>query len=466
MNSVLKSQTNLFNDTSVKTNESEKTLNLSSVQNQSVLLDFNGGQLSSDAGLLLLREVEQQIGIIQDFATTIHDSRDSRYVKHEVVEMLTQRIFQIAAGYEDANDCDCLKDDPILKICADRLPESDEALASQPTMSRFENSITRTYLYRLAKVLIDHFVQSYEKEPKLIVLDFDDTEDEIHGNQQLALFNKFYNSYCFQPLHVYEGISGKLITTILKPGKRSNGKQTLAIVKRLIRYLRAQWPNTVIVFRGDSHFAYHEVMDWIDTQQNVHHVTGLTGYPILQEQVKAHVQRAKKLYKELKRTVRLYHSFYYQADSWNKHRRVVAKIEMTEHGLDLRFIVTDMEQAKANVLYNQIYCHRGNAELYIKDHKLYLKSDRTSCHRFVANQFRLFLSSVAYVLIHALKTNLLKTTRWSNATMATIRLRLFKIGARVRQLKTRIKIELPSSCPIKTTLTKSFQVFEVLNYSG
>jgi hypothetical protein len=466
MNSVLKSQTNLFNDPSKNYNESEKPLNLSSVQNQSVLLDFDGGHLSSDAGLLLLREVEQQIGVIKALADTIHDPRDSRYVKHQLEEMLTQRIFQIAAGYEDADDCDSLKNDPILKMCADRLPESDEALASQPTMSRFENSISRTYLYRLAKVLIDHFIQSYEKEPKLIVLDFDDTEDKTHGNQQLTLFNKFYHSYCFQPLHVYEGISGKLVTTILKPGKRSNGKQALAIVKRLIRYVRAHWPNTIIVFRGDSHFAYPEVMEWIETQKNVHHLTGLTGYPVLKEQVKAHVKRAKQLYEKLKRPVRLFHSFYYQADSWNKPRRVVAKIEKTEHDLNLRFVVTDMEQAKANVLYNDLYCHRGNAELYIKDHKLYLKSDRTSCHRFVANQFRLFLSSAAYVLIHALKTNILKTSRWSNATIATIRLRLFKIGARVRQLKTRVKVELPSSCPVKTTLTKSFQIFEVLQYSG
>jgi hypothetical protein len=465
MNSVLQQQTNLCNENDKKSRQSTAPLNLSAIQNKSLLLDFDGGQLSSDAGLLLLREVEQQIGIIKAFAETIHDPRDSRYVKHQVVELLAQRIFQIAAGYEDANDCDSLKDDPIIKMCADRLPDTDDALASQPTMSRFENSITRTYLYRLAKVLMDHFIQSYEKEPKLIVLDFDDTEDKTYGNQQLLLFNKFYNSYCFQPLHVYEGITGKLITTILKPGKRSNGKQMLAIVKRLIRYLRAHFPNTLIVFRGDSHFAYPELMDWIDSQENVKYVTGLTGYSVLQQKVLSHIKRAKQLYKQLKRTSRLYHSFYYQAKSWNKYRRVVAKIEMTDQGLNLRFVVTDMDQAKANVLYNQIYCHRAHAELCIKDHKLYLKSDRTSCHRFVANQFRLFLYSAAYVLIHALKTNVLKTTQWANATMATIRLRLLKIGARVRQLKTRIKVELPSACPIKTTITTSFQIFELLNYS-
>lgn len=466
MNSVSDNQTNLFCNAKVKSKEPEKPLILSSIQNQSVLLDFDGGQLSSDAGLLLLKEVEGRIGIIKALAEVIHDPRDSRYVKHQSIDLMTQRTFQIAAGYEDANDCDSLKDDPILKMCADRLPETDDALASQPTMSRFENSISRTSLYRFAKALIEHFIESYEQEPDLIILDFDDTEDETYGNQQLTLFNKFCNSYCFQPLHVYEGISGKLIATILKPGKRSNGKQTLAIVKRVINRLRSEWPNTIIVFRGDSHFAYPEVMEWIDAQKDVYHVTGLTGYAPLKEQVKAHIQRAKELYKEQKETVRLYHSFFYQADSWDKHCRVVAKIEMNDRGLNLRFVVTDMVQAKASVLYNDIYCHRGNAELYIKDHKLYLKSDRTSCHRFSANQFRLLLSSAAYVLIHALKTNILKTTQWGNATIETIRLKLFKIGARVRQLKTRIKVELPTSCPIKETLTKSFQIFEVLNYSG
>ena len=177
---------------------------------------------------------------------------------------MTQRVFQIAAGYEDANDCNTLKDDPIFKLCADRLPESDPALASQPTMPRFENSISRTNLYRLARVLVDLFIQSYDEQPNIIVLDFDDTENETHANQQLQLFNNFYKSHCYQPLHVYEGVSGKLIATILKPGKRSDGKQMLMIVKRLIAYLRAHWPKTIFIYRGDSHFAYPDVMAWID----------------------------------------------------------------------------------------------------------------------------------------------------------------------------------------------------------
>ena len=323
MNSVSNTQSQLFssNDTSVATSKSP--LHAISVKDTPVLVDLDGGEMSSDAGLLLLREVEKHIGIIKALASVVTDSRDSRYVRHQTSDLLTQRIFQIAAGYEDANDCDTLRTDPILKICADRQPESDPALASQSTMSRFENSISRTNLFRLARVLADQFIQSYDKAPKIIVLDFDDTEDKTYGDQQLQLFNNFYKSHCYQPLHVYEGLSGKLVTTILKPGKRSNGKQMLMIVKRLIAYLRAEWPATLIIYRGDSHFAYPEVMAWIDTQKQIKHVTGLTGNAVLNKLVDAQVQRAKQQYKDTKKPVRIYHSFPYQAGSWDEHPRVV-----------------------------------------------------------------------------------------------------------------------------------------------
>lgn len=466
MNSVNKSQTSLFSEDQKNLNKNEASnapLNLLNVKGKSVIADFNGGQMSSDAGLLLLREVEQQLGIINSLTDVIYDARDARYVKHSVKEMMMQRVSQIASGYEDADDCDELRKDPIFKMFADRLPETDADLASQPTMSRFENSISKTNLYRLAKVFADKFISSYEKAPKIIVLDFDDTEDKVYGNQQLALFNNYFKEYCYMPLHVYEGLSGNLITTILKPGKRSKGKEMFAIVKRLINYIRRQWPNTILVFRGDSHFAYPEIMEWIDEQKNVFFVTGLTGNSRLNGFIESHVERAKMLYKLYKNKVCLYHSFYYKADSWDKNRRVIVKVEILADGtLNVRYVVTNMEKAKAKQLYTKIYCARGEAELYIKEHKLYLKSDRTSCHRFVANQFRLFLHSAAYVLLHALKTNILRHTQWANATIDTIRMRLLKIGARVRQLKTRVKVELPTSYPLKETLINSFQIFETL----
>ena len=437
------------------------SVSLLNVGNKSVELDFSGGGLTSDAGALLLREVEEQIGLIKAMVEAIHDPRDARYVKHTLTELLIQRIAQIACGYEDANDCNDLRNDPVFKMLAGRFPELDEALASQPTMSRFENSISSTTLYRLAKAFADTFVASYEKAPETIVVDCDDTNNNVHGSQQLSFFNGYYGERCFMPLHVYEGLSGKLITTILK-GKRSNGKQMLAIVKRLISYLRAKWPKTLIIFRGDSHFTYPEVMDWIDTEENVMFVTGLPGNARLREAVKALVEHEKQIFESYGRKTPRFHSFYYQAGSWSTPRRVIAKIEVSERGTNLRFVVTDMEHAKARTLYRVIYCARGEDELYIKDHKRYLKSDRSSCQKFAANQFRLFLHSAAYVFLHTLKTNILKHTQFANATMETIQLRFLKIGARIRELKTKIKVELSSSYPLKDILGRSFQIFELL----
>jgi hypothetical protein len=434
------------------------------VGQKTVLINFNGGFLSSDAGALLLRDVEEQIGLIRKMAEVIPDSRDARYIRHKIEELLSQRVAQIACGYEDADDCDALRNDPIFKMIAGRYPEFGEALASQPTMSRCENSMTRTTLYRLARVFADMFTASYAEEPECIILDFDDTDDPVHGLQQLSLFNNYYKEQCYLPLHVYEGQSGKLITTILKPGKRCTGKQMLAIVKRLIGHLRAAWPKTVILFRGDSHFAYPEVMDWIEAQQDVHYLTGLTGNSRLQKEVQPVVERARRRYarSESEKEVKLFHAFLYQADTWSKPRRVIAKIEVTAKGLNLRFVVTDIRGGTAAQIYTEFYCARGEAELYIKDHKLYLKSDRTSCQEFEANQFRLFLHSAAYVLIHTLKTNLLKHTELATATINTIQLRLLKIGARIRECKTRIVVELPSQYPLKELLLRSFQLCTLL----
>lgn len=432
------------------------------VGEKTVLINFNGGFLSSDAGALLLREVEEQIGLIRKMAEVIPDSRDARYITHKITELLIQRVAQIACGYEDANDCDTLRNDPIFKMTAGRYPEFGEALASQPTMSRFEHSISRTTLYRLARVFADIFIASYEEPPELIILDCDDTDDPVHGNQQLSLFNTYYKEQCYLPLHVYEGLSGKLITTILKPGQRCTGEHMLAIVKRLIRHLRAAWPKTVILFRGDSHFAYPEVMDWIEAQQDVHYLTGLTGNSRLKKEVQPLIDRARRRYARSEKDVKLFHAFLYQADTWSRKRRVIAKVELTAKGLNLRFVVTDFRGATAAQIYTQFYCARGEAELYIKDHKLYLKSDRTSCTEFEANQFRVFLHSAAYVLLHTFKTNLLTHTEFATATINTIQLRLLKIGARIRECKTRIVVELPSQFPLKELLMRSFHIFTLL----
>jgi hypothetical protein len=429
-------------------------LHLASVGTKSVELDFDGGRLSSDAGVVLLKDIDEQLGLTRALAAVLSDPRDGRRIHFTPEDLLKQRVFQIAAGYEDANDANTLRDDPIFKLLLDHLPETGAPLASQPTISRFENRISRTELYRMALVLLEQFIASYASPPSVIVLDVDDTADPVHGEQEQARYDSYYGGYCFLPLHLYEGLSGRLITTILK-AKRFTGTQMLAVLKRLVKHLRHTWPDTLVVFRGDSHFAYPEVMQWIDKQPELHYVTGLTSNAVLQKLAREVVEQAKRAYVSSGRKVTRFHSTRYQAQTWSRSRRVVIKVEVSEQGVNTRFVVTDMEQARTQVLYQHLYCARGQAENEIKDHKLYLKSDRTACHRFEANQFRLLLHSAAYVLLETLRREVLRTTHWASATMETIQLRLLKLGARVHECKDRITISLPSSCPVAPVLRRS-----------
>ena len=429
------------------------------VMGKKVALDFDGGNITSDAGVLLLSETESQLGIISMLTKCINDIRRPSSITHSINELSTQRVFQIACGYEDGNDSNSLRIDPALKMAIGRLPETGLDLASQPTFSRLENMITRRDLYRIAEGFVDHFLASYTEPPEVIVLDFDDTEDVVHGHQQLALFNGYYQETCYQPLHVYEGFSGKLITAILRPGKRPGGREIVSYVKRIVERIRQKWPNTIVVYRGDSHYSAPEVFAFIDQQNDCYSVTGLTRNALLLKRVESLIEHVKQQPAGFKR----YHSFMYKAESWSKPRKVVAKVEMTDIGkLNVRFISTEMLEAKAKALYEEIYCARGNDELYIKDHKTYTKSDRTSCHRFLANQFRLFLHSAAYVLLHSFRANMLKGTSMATATFDTIRLKLLKTGARIIERKTKISVHLPTAYPHQWILSKCLAIFEHL----
>ena len=437
-------------------------LDLFSCQGKKVEVSFHDDHISSDGGVLLLREVEQETGLLQDIASVLKDERDQRYVEHSVETMLRQRVFQIACGYEDANDCNSLKSDPIFKMSADRLPESGSDLASQPTMTRFENAVGNGELYRIAEVFVRHFINSYGEEPPLIVLDCDDTNNNTHGDQQLTLFNHYYGEYCYMPLHIYEGLSGKLITCLLKPGRRSKSANVFSVLNRLIGFIRSYWKKTLIVVRGDSHFASRELMDWAEEQEKLHFITGLASNVKLKTRVAGKLKTAKELFERKKKKITLYHSFEYKAESWGCSQRVVAKIEYSHQGENVRFIVTDLRPYRTKTLYKLGYCGRGKMELFIKNHKRYLRSDRSSCNRFQANQFRLFLHSAAYVLLHTLQNEVLRGTQYAKSTMETLKLKLMKVAARVREIKTRIKIELPKSAPAIPAIVRSFQLFSVL----
>jgi hypothetical protein len=432
------------------------------VKGKNIDLNFTGDRISSDGGLLLLRELDGQLDLLSSASNCINDIRDQRYIDHSVKELLAQRVYQIAAGYEDCNDCDDLRGDMIFKLCAGRLPQSDNDLASQPTMSRLENAVTRTDLFRLGKLLVDTFIGSYQTVPSVIILDCDDTNNDTYGQQELALFNDYYNERCYMPIHIYEGLSGKLVTTILRPGRRNKQANIARLLKKLVSYLRAQWPRTKIIVRGDSHFASQEFMDWTCTQPNLSFITGLAGNARLHEFSRITVESAKKEFDRRKSPVKRYHSFMYKAASWENYQRVIVKVEATSMGTNIRYIVTDMKDFRARDLYEKGYCARGSMELRIKDHKLYLKSDRSSCTKFTANQFRLFLHSMAYVLLHTLQKEVLKGTEYANSTMKTVQIRIIKTAAWVKEMKTKIKVELPRFCPTKNEQLKGLEMLRIL----
>jgi len=450
-----------FNDSNEKKPQdfSFPTLfNLSDFCNKKVEVAFTAERTSNDGGLLLLNEVEKQIGLLGKLAGCIIDTRHQSYVDHSIASMISQRVMQIAAGYEDANDCNAMREDGVLKICAG----NQQILASQPTMSRLENLPGRRELYKMGKAFVDSFISSYTKAPNVIILDCDDTSALVYGQQELALFNTYYRDHCYMPLHIYEGFSGKLVTTILKPGRRSKSVNMFSFSRKLINYLHQQWPRTLIILRGDSHFCSKEFMDWSEKNEKVRFITGITGNAVLNRLAEITIKSAERQYKQHEKPVKMYHRFEYKAESWNYPQQIVVKVEVNSMGTNVRYIVSNIRNIRTKVLYEQGYCARGAAELRIKDHKTYLHSDRMSCNSFMANQFRLFLHSAAYVLIHTLQNEVLKGTEFCKATMKTIQLKLIKVAARVRIMKTKVKIELPVTFYARWVFEKCFAMFEIL----
>lgn len=426
--------------------DSHLPFDLPAVCRKKVSVGFDGGRLSSDGGVLLLREVEGKLGVARRLAGCLVDRRDRARIDHEIVEMLRLRMLAIAAGYEDADDCDALRDDPAFKMAVGRLPESGAALCSQPTMSRLENAPSRTALARMMGAMIELFCASYARPPAAIVLDIDDTLDRVHGQQQLSLFNAHYDERCFLPIHVYEGTSGKPVAIILRPGKTPGGVEVRTILKRVVAHIRRRWPRVAITVRGDSHYGRPEAMAWCE-QNGVDYVFGLAGNDVLRAQLRAVaddlcVRRAES--GEEKR--RTWAETSYAARSWARQRRVVARLEATTLGLDTRYVVTSLA-GSARHLYEAVYCARGNAENFIKLHKTQLASDRTSCRSPNANQFRLILHTAAYWLLHSLRAAAPKRSALARAEFATLRLRLIKIAARVAEGVARIRVWLPTVCP-------------------
>jgi len=419
-------------------------LEFSSLGSRKIQADFSGGKLTSDAGAALLREVDRRIGLIDAMADCIGDRRDPAKITHQLRTLLAQRVFAIAMGYEDLNDHDSLRDDPLLQIITERGMDQ-QPLASASTLCRFENRMDRKTLAKMAEVFLEQFISSQSGVPDQIILDFDATDDRVHGSQEGRFFHGYYDQYCFLPLYVFCG--EQLLVSYLRPSKIDAAKHSRAILKLLVRRLRQVWPDVNIIFRGDSGFCRWRLLRWCD-RHRVNYIVGLAKNEVLKRIADPYLRQAKEQFELTGQKQRVFAEVEYGAATWDKRRRVIIKAEHHRQGANPRFVVTNLV-GYPQVLYDDLYCQRGDMENRIKEQQLDLFADRTSCHNFDANQLRLFLSSAAYVMLESLRRLGLKGTELARAQAGTIRLKLLKIGGRITCSVRRIVLHLSGGYPLK-----------------
>ena len=430
----------------VKVESSPLLPGLSPVRGRSIAARFDGACMSSDGGLLALREVDRRLGIAPRLAACITDPRRPDRVAHGLDEIIRTRMLMIAAGYEDGNDADRLRGDPMLKLAMGRLPD-DADLCSQPTISRFENLPDVRALLRIGRAMVDHYCDSFQKPPTRIVLDVDDTFDAVHGGQQLRLFNAHHDEYGFQPIVVFDE-EGRMIAAVLRPACRPTGKQIVRWLHRLVTAIRGNWPRVQIMLRADSHYCTPEVLRFCRARR-LDYTLGVAPTSTLRKHIagleESTTTRAAAITDGTK--LRRFKEFYDGARSWDRVERIIARVEAGPQGTDTRFIVTSLAGLSGRTIYQDIYCARGQAENHIKSWKTHLAADRTSCSRATANQMRLFLHVGAYWLMWSLRNLMPRRSRWRSAQFDTIRLCLIKLAVRIEVLKTQVRLHLPTSTP-------------------
>ena len=428
---------------------------LPSVRRKKLTVDFDGGNQSSDGGLLLLREAERKLRVCGRLADAMPDRRAASRIRHEIFEMVTARVSAIACGYKDAIDLDRLRHDPLMKVAVGRCPTSGAPLASQSTISRLENAPSKTEAARLTAALIDQ-AGTTVKPGKQAILDIDDTFCAAHGGQQLAFWNAHHDERGFTPMHIYHVASGTPIVAILRPARTPKGTEVRTVIKHVTKRLRKHWRKTRIVWRGDSHYGRVEAMEWAEND-DADYIFGLAGNAVL-DAVVAETALNLRCHHAISSQAKLrtYASFLYQAGSWKLPRQVVARLDCSlqpvagetcmRQEVDIRYVVTSLKGSPQH-LYENVYCQRGQMENLIKLHKAQLASDRMSCHSATANQVRLVLHTAAFWLMHGVRAVIPQTSPLASAEFATIRERLIKIGARVIEHIARIRVQLPTSCP-------------------
>ena len=411
-------------------------------------VNFSGGHISSDGGLLLLAELDKRVGITAGISKILKsfDTRQAGKITHSTLAMLRQRVYAIAAGHEDLNDHNHLNSDKLYQAVIG----TDEALAGASTLSRLENRSTRELCVDITKYFIETFIASFDDPPKELILDFDATDDAVHGMQEGRFFHGYYDNYCFLPLYVFCG--HQLLVPYLRPANMDGARHAWAILALLVKRFRQEWPDVRIIFRGDSGFCRHRMFSWCD-KNSIDYIVGISKNKRLEKMSSNIAKKAKRKFNRTGRKAKLFCNIYYAAGTWSKKRRIICKSEYNSLGPNLRYVVTNIK-GSACKLYSGLYCQRGDMENRIKEQQLDLFADRTSCHKWWANQFRLLLSSIAYILLERLRTLALKNTQFAKAQCGTIRLKLLKIGAVIRRNTRKVYVSLSSAFPYQNAFIK------------
>jgi len=424
---------------------STPSIAFSSCKSRKVQADFSGGEITSDAGVLLLQKADRKIKLTQRIAKQMKDPRNRKKCKHSLRDLLRQRVYAISLGYEDVNDHDALRKDTALQTAVER----DTDLGSSPTLCRFENRATDEDFWAISSTLVEVFIESHKRPPKELVIDFDATDDPVHGDQVGGFFHGYYDCHCFLPLYVFCG--KQLLAAYLRPAWGDPARGAWAILKLLTDRFGQVWPDVRIIFRADSGFCRHRMFNWCD-KNGVDYIVGIAKNSRLKEQAAPLMEAAASTHPGTGEKVRLFGDIEYAAHSWKYTRRVIVKAEHSRRGSNPRFVVTNLEGA-AQALYDDLYCARGEVENRIKEQQLQLFSDRTSCMNWLPNQFRVLLSAVAYTLMETIRRLGLKGTRLSNACCHTLRLKLLKIGAVVIRNTRRVRLLLSSAYPHRSLFT-------------
>lgn len=436
--------------------ECDSDLSYNFYSHRSLVVRFSDLELSADAGILLARQAEESVQVCQGLAECIEEWREPSKITHSLYQLVSQRVYQLVGGYEDANDSNVLRHDPIYKIACGRLPLAEaELLASQPTITRLENHVSKSEVAKMRSRMVEGFINRYQEDPKEIVLDIDGWDDPTHGNQQLSCFHGYYQQHMYFPVLINEAESGYPVVLQLRAGNSHPGKGVAGILRWLFWRLRRAFPGVRIILRADAGFALPEILQECERSE-VGYGIGYACNPVTARKIAPLLEQARLQCIQTGEKARLFDDVYYAAATWDYPRRLVMKAEWLPKGANPRFVLTNLE-LPAQALYDSFYVKRGaDSEHPIKELKLGIQADRLSCHSFIANQFRLLLAQAAYILMLTIR-QAAEGTQFATAQVERLRSMLIKGAARVKVSARRVLVELAAYCPFADELRRITQ---------